>query len=129
MAANRALTERQRRFVEAYRANANGTQAAIKAGYANPEVTASKLLRNPKVAAVIAEAAAKRTSKAIMNATERQEFWSKVANGKVKPCTMADRLRASELLAKASGDFLERHEIVSGSLIDVLVYVPSNARG
>ncbi|NKC30195.1 terminase small subunit [Falsiroseomonas selenitidurans] len=47
------LTEKQSRFVEAYLLDPNGKKAAIAAGYAasSAEVTASKLLRHPKVAA------------------------------------------------------------------------------
>lgn len=50
------LNERQLAFVKEYLTDLNGTQAAIRAGYAakGAEVTASKLLTNPKVAAEIA---------------------------------------------------------------------------
>jgi phage terminase small subunit len=47
-----ALTPKQERFVEAYLANnGNGTQAAIAAGYGqkSAHVTASRLIRLPKV--------------------------------------------------------------------------------
>lgn len=55
------LTPRQRRFALEYLREPNGKQAAIAAGYSakGAEVTASKLLRVPKVAAFIAERAAK----------------------------------------------------------------------
>jgi phage terminase small subunit len=48
-----SMTEKQRRFVEAYLADPNGKRAAIKAGYSerSAEVEASRLLRHPKVAA------------------------------------------------------------------------------
>lgn len=59
------LNARQRLFVAAYVADPNGKQAAIKAGYsaAGAEVTASKLLRVPKVKAAV-DAALGRTEKA-----------------------------------------------------------------
>lgn len=46
-----SLTEKQRRFVEAYVLDPNGKKAAVAAGYSasGAEVTASKLLRHPKV--------------------------------------------------------------------------------
>lgn len=52
-----ALTPRQQRFVEEYLVDLNGKQAAIRAGYSRKgaEVTASKLLTVPKVAAEIAK--------------------------------------------------------------------------
>ena len=53
----RTLTRRERRFVEEYERDGNGTQAAIRAGYAagkdnaSATVQASKLLRLAKVSA------------------------------------------------------------------------------
>lgn len=49
------LTVKQKRFVDEYLVDFNGTQAAIRAGYAtrSAEVTAAKLLRNAKVQAEI----------------------------------------------------------------------------
>ena len=48
-----AIRFRQARFIEEFLVDANGKQAAIRAGYAagSAEVAASKLLRNPKVSA------------------------------------------------------------------------------
>lgn len=59
------LTDRQQRFCDEYLLTGNGTQAAIKAGYAknSAEVTASKLLRNPKVSAYIDSKREKRAEK------------------------------------------------------------------
>lgn len=53
-----SLNQRQQAFVREYIIDFNGTQAAGRAGYSakSAEVTASKLLRNPKVAAAVAEA-------------------------------------------------------------------------
>lgn len=60
------LTPRQERFVEEYMIDSNATQAAIRAGYAvkGAEVTGCKLLRVPKVQALVDQkrtALAKRT--------------------------------------------------------------------
>ncbi|WP_426751697.1 terminase small subunit [Myxococcus sp. Y35] len=54
------LTAKQRAFVREYLVDHNGKQAAIRAGYSehSAEVTASKLLRIPKVSAAIEEAEA-----------------------------------------------------------------------
>lgn len=51
------LTEKQKRFADEWLIDMNGTAAAIRAGYSvrSAEVTASKLLRNPKVRAYIDE--------------------------------------------------------------------------
>lgn len=51
------LTEKQKRFADEWLIDMNGTAAAIRAGYSvkSAEVTASKLLRNPKVRTYIDE--------------------------------------------------------------------------
>jgi len=50
------MKDRQRRFVEEYRARRNATQAALAAGYARSYAKdAYKILREPEVAAAIAE--------------------------------------------------------------------------
>ena len=55
---NQKLTSKERAFVRAYLGEAagNGTKAAIRAGYAknSAHVTASQLLRKPKIAAAVA---------------------------------------------------------------------------
>lgn len=55
------LTEKQQAFAEAYVETANGTQSAIKAGFAkgSASVTANGLLKMPKVKAEIARIQAK----------------------------------------------------------------------
>ncbi len=57
------LTNRQWMFVEEYPVDLNGTQAAIRAGYAESgaAVEAHRLLRNAKIAAAISAALAERT--------------------------------------------------------------------
>jgi phage terminase small subunit len=54
------LTHMQERFAHEYLKDRNGKQAAIRAGYAahSAEVTASKLLRHPKVKAMVDAAGA-----------------------------------------------------------------------
>lgn len=60
---DRGLTPRQARFVDEMLVDDNGTQAAIRAGYKRHSayIVASKLLRNPKVAAAVAAGRAKRS--------------------------------------------------------------------
>jgi phage terminase small subunit len=55
MICSTALSDRQSRFVAEYLVDGNGTQAAIRAGYgrAGAHVEASRLLRDPKVAAAV----------------------------------------------------------------------------
>lgn len=112
------LNTKQRKFVEAFEGNA--TEAAKKAGYStkSAEVTGSRLLRNPKVYAAIKERENKESSSRIATRQERQEFWT--GTMKDDGAEMKDRLKASELLGKSEGDFLEKIQH-SGSLETVVV--------
>lgn len=102
------ITTKQRRFIEAYTGNA--TKAAIAAGYSEKTAYSigQELLTKPEIMERIQEREAQRLSECIASRVERQEFWtSTMRNGEEK---IADRLKASELLAKSNGDFLERIE-------------------
>jgi phage terminase small subunit len=61
----RPLTPRQRRFVEEYLVDLNGTQAAIRAGYSPgcADVQAAQTLAIPKVQAAVSAAQAQRSAR------------------------------------------------------------------
>jgi hypothetical protein len=71
-----------------------------------------------KVRARVEELQAKLEDEAIADAKERLRFWTQVMRGeqsliidgeeKTLPCEIKDRLKASELLGKANGDFVDR---------------------
>ena len=67
-----ALTAKQERFVQEYLVDLNGKQAAMRAGYSerSAEVTASKLLRNPKVQEVVAAAQTARAERVEVKADD-----------------------------------------------------------
>lgn len=104
------FTHRQRRFIEAYAGDA--TQAAIMAGYSSrtAAATASRLLRDVKIREAVKTREAENLRPMIADRDERLAFWSGVMRGEGRGeggvPRLADRLKASELLAKASGDFL-----------------------
>lgn len=119
----RDLTERQKRFVELY--NGNATEAARLAGYApkNAGLTGSRLLKNPRIRKALEERLKKVDGPHIASREERQAFWTRVFYD--ENCDMAHRLRASELLAKSNGDFVERREVSYPDGIEVrVVFVP-----
>jgi phage terminase small subunit len=104
-----ALNARQRAFVEAYCGNA--TEAALQAGY-SPKTAAfigAENLKKPKIAAALKEREDKRLASLIATREERQRFWTSMMRDEDRK--EVDRLKASELLAKSEGDFLERREI------------------
>ena len=57
-----SLTDRQRRFVEEYLVDLNARQAAVRAGYTarGARTTGPRLLKDPEIAAAVAEAQAER---------------------------------------------------------------------
>lgn len=66
------MNAKQEAFAREYAIDRNGKQAAIRAGYSprSAEVTASKLLRNPKVAAMVAELDQRHAATAEISAEE-----------------------------------------------------------
>ncbi|QDG49310.1 terminase small subunit [Persicimonas caeni] len=104
------LTEKQRRFVEAYlgKACGNATEAARIAGYSGDDDTLSSTgyenLRKPQIQEAIDE----RTDEdpLVADRIDRQRFWTGVMYD--PNATMSDRLKASTLLAKSQGDFVDR---------------------
>jgi phage terminase small subunit len=106
------LPERRRRFVLAYvgEAAGNATQAARTAGYAKPAEEGCRLLKHAQVRGVIdslrtPSASDKRASKTI---DDLRELWAEMAWD--EEADRPSRLKASELLGKSQGAFVERHE-------------------
>ena len=104
------LTEKQRKFVLYYEGNA--TEAATKAGYSpkSANVTGSKLLTNANIKKAINDKIARSE---VVQKNLREElytFWRmmvKDADGD------NNRLKASELLAKAEAMFVQKVEDVT----------------
>lgn len=90
----------------------NATVAATAAGYSAKTAASigSRLLRKVKIRAAID--ARVKSDPAVATREARQSFWSRVmlGEGRFKKTSMKDRLKASELLGKSHGDFVERKE-------------------
>ena len=109
------LNQKQKMFCREYAKTGNGTQSAIKAGYAErcADVTASQLLRNPKIAKEITRLNEKCEKKSIMSANEVMEMFTKIANGEIKDqfgldASLNDRIKALQELAKRTVDIENR---------------------
>jgi len=109
------LTTKQQRFVDFY--DGNATEACRKAGYKGSENTlksvASKNMTKHDIISAIESRERLSKEKAIMDRESRQELWTMIALDKEERTDT--RLRASELLGKSEGDFIDRHEL-SGSI-------------
>jgi len=107
------LNARQAAFVRAYVETGNATEAARRAGYTGTahalEVTGSRLLRNAAVAAEVVKHAKKAEKASIATVEELHEFWTTLMRD--DGAEMRDRLKASELRAKAAGVFVEKREV------------------
>lgn len=108
------LSERERRFVEAFMGEAagNATKAAKLAGYSakTARQQGNRLLTKAYIRAAV-ETRAEKDPK-VATRSERQQFWTKVYLGldEFASVSMSDRLKASELLGKSQADFIDRHE-------------------
>lgn len=111
------LTVRQKRFIEAY--NGNASEAARQAGYSERWSASNidKILKNTEIRAAIQQREQERTDSMIATREERQRFWTTILRD--PETDLRDRLRASELLGKSEGDFLEK-------MIDITPPAPPN---
>ena len=102
------LTVRQQRFAEAYTGNA--TEAALIAGYSakTAHSIGAENLKKPEIMQAIRKREEERMKGPIANRQTRQEFWTAIMQDEARP--VRDRLKASELLARSEGDFLDRVE-------------------
>jgi phage terminase small subunit len=124
------FTFKQQKFIEAYAGN--GVQAAREAGYkgtyATLDTVARANLENPRIAEAIRKRSEKKLRPLIASREDRQRFWSRKMNS--AEASLSDRLRASELLGKSEGDFIERREISGpngGPLVVRKIILPDNS--
>ena len=108
------LSDKQRAFVAEYLKDCNASQAAIRAGYAskNANVTGPRLLVNVRIKTAIQEGQAALTSERIADAAELREFWTGLV--RQDDALMGERLKASELMAKALQMFTIKVETTGG---------------
>ena len=117
------LTEKERRFLEAYlgEAQGNGAEAVRRAGYRaagdNAKRIAYELLRTRRVRVELERRADE--DPLTMRRVELRRWWSACVRGEAidgAPAppidlTARERLRASELLARSAGMLIDRHAL------------------
>ena len=84
-----------------YQKDCNATQAAIRAGYSEKTAYSigQELLKKPEIQNALKE----RKNELIATSEQIKNFWTSIMNDETED--IKNRLRASELLAKAYGDF------------------------
>lgn len=108
------LTQKQKKFADYYIKTGNAEESAKRAGY-NARGNTTKLLQNTTISDYIKKVNEKIDDEKIADMKEVKMFWSEAmrnVNSELK-----DRLKASELIAKTNGAFLDKVEVTEKHII------------
>lgn len=125
-----AIDIRRETFAILIAAGKNGTDAVRLAGYGCKDsalgATASRLLTDVKIQAMIKAATTKSKEQIIATAAERKEFLSKVMRNEVSDTNafgeeikakLSDRIKATTELGKMEGDYIDRVLTVNATYV------------
>ncbi|MBF0259484.1 MAG: terminase small subunit [Desulfamplus sp.] len=100
------LTAKQMAFIDLY--DGNTTRTAVAAGYGvkSAKMAGIRNMQNVTIRNLIEQRQSQEIKPKVMDRIARQVFWSDITRDDGLP--LRDRLRASELLGRSEGDFLER---------------------
>lgn len=118
------MNQRRLKFVEEYLKSGNATQAAILAGYSQKYAgnNAGKLLKSNDIVNYIKEKNRGFSSKNIADMNEIREFWTRVIRSKTDETK--DKLKASELLARTYGAFLDKIQLDGAAKVQIIDDIP-----
>lgn len=105
------LTPKQQAFADYYIQTGNATEAAIKAGYSEKtaRITGCENLTKPNIQQYIEDKQKELETNRLADITEVREFWTEAMRNPDN--AMKDRLKASEMIARTSGAFLDKVEM------------------
>lgn len=105
------LTPKQQAFADYYIQTGNATESAIKAGYSKKTAkeTGYENLTKPHLQRYIEKKQKELESSRMADMTEVREFWTEIMRD--IDSETRDRLKASEMIAKTSGAFLNKVEM------------------
>ena len=103
--------QRQQKFCDEYLKHPVATDAAIKAGYSEKYAgqNADKLLKNTNVREYLNRIQGQINQTNIKSVEQVQEWWSSIMDNNEE--ATRDRLKASELLVKSKGGFVDKVDI------------------
>lgn len=124
------LTERRRRFVDRFLVHGNATRAAEEAGFKQPNVSGTKLVKDSAVRAAIKAAQKPAEEAAWATREERLMLLTGIARGEIGDAEVSlsgdlvknddgsplqvtkvkDRIKAMEVMARMLGENLEKRE-------------------
>lgn len=120
------MNERQKQFAEYYASDPNATAAAKAAGYSEKTARSigQRLLTNVDIQKYIKELQEEQAEMRIITLNQAKAFWSDIINNPDEKTS--DRLKASELLAKAAGAFynIPSKDEKTEEYNDVIIYLP-----
>lgn len=110
------LTPKQKLFCEFYVGCGNASESARLAGYSEKtaRVVGGENLLKPAIKKYIESLTQAGSNARIATAIERQEFWTSIMRGQLFEVD-DKQIKASEILGKAQGDFINKVEM-SGDL-------------
>lgn len=125
------LNQRQIAFCEAYIAGTSAAEAARKAGYSDrtSRSIGQRLLTFVDIQNYIEQRNTEIKAANTADIEEIRTYWTQTMRDSDEKTV--DRLKASELLARSQGIFLERTESevnISGKSSPVVIYLPHNGR-
>jgi hypothetical protein len=101
------FTEQERAVINLVAAGITDvSKACTMAGFEKPSDKARELLSRESFISAVDTAADPETEAMVQSKTARKRFWARVMNEET--AGHKDKIRASELLAKASGDFVDQ---------------------
>jgi hypothetical protein len=100
----KGLSDKQLKFIELW--NGSPTQTAEMAGYSHPVTAGKRCMKNVAMCTRIKEKRAAEVKPLVANRIDRQKFWTETMQSAEEKIDA--RLKASELLGKSEGDFLDR---------------------
>jgi phage terminase small subunit len=125
--------EKKKLFAAAYmgKAKGNGTAAAKLAGYTGSDaslaVTASRLLKDAKVQAIIAGKNKAVSTAAFADVDRCRVLLTRIAES--RKAKDADKVQAIDKLLKTQGAYIEKRELTHKTAQVVRVVMPDNGRG
>jgi phage terminase small subunit len=119
------LTDKQQKFVALY--NGNATETAEMCGYSNPRIAGQRCLKHVAICNLIQEKRAQEVKPFVLDRQGRQKLWTEIAQSADE--STKDRLKASELLARSEGDFLDRVAIGQDKALDPIRLVIEQING
>ena len=114
------LTPMQKAWIDYYKSGHSQTTAARLAGYKHPKQAGNENVT--KLNQFVYEREAVLENPRIATMEEVNAFWTRVMNDEREKTQ--DRLKASELRAKAAGGFLERVELSTPEPVKIVVDIP-----